>query len=75
MGFRCVLARPKHDIVSDGVSMRADVAGGLFGGLIWLVLHRSRHVTFRASDGRVTVTSPFSCFNANRHGRNPAGAG
>ena len=31
------------------------IAGGLFGGLIWLVLHRSRHISFRASGGNVTV--------------------
>ena len=33
------------------------IAGGLFGGLIWLVLHRSRHISFRAAGGRVVVLS------------------
>ncbi len=32
------------------------IAGGLLGGLIWLVLHRSRHVSFRAANGHVTVS-------------------
>jgi uncharacterized membrane protein YbhN (UPF0104 family) len=32
------------------------ISGGLLGGLIWLVLHRSRHVSFRAAHGHVTVT-------------------
>ena len=32
------------------------IAGGLLGGLIWLVLHRSRHISFRAADGHVTVS-------------------
>jgi len=32
------------------------IAGGLLGGLIWLVLHRSRHISFRAVDGHVTVS-------------------
>jgi uncharacterized membrane protein YbhN (UPF0104 family) len=31
------------------------ITGGLLGGLVWLVLHRSRHITFRASGGRVIV--------------------
>ncbi|MEP6999351.1 MAG: lysylphosphatidylglycerol synthase transmembrane domain-containing protein [bacterium] len=31
------------------------IAGGLFGGLIWLVLHRSRHISFRAVNGHVVV--------------------
>jgi uncharacterized membrane protein YbhN (UPF0104 family) len=32
------------------------IAGGLLGGLIWLVLHRSRHISFRAANGHVTVS-------------------
>jgi len=32
------------------------IAGGLLGGLIWLVLHRSRHVSCRATNGHVTVS-------------------
>jgi uncharacterized membrane protein YbhN (UPF0104 family) len=31
------------------------IAGGLLGGLVWLVLHRSRNITFRTHHGRVTV--------------------
>ena len=32
------------------------IVGGLLGGLVWLVLHRSRHISFRASHGHVTVS-------------------
>lgn len=32
------------------------IVGGLLGGLVWLVLHRSRHITFRSDGGRLTVT-------------------
>jgi glycosyltransferase 2 family protein len=32
------------------------IAGGLLGGLVWLVLHRSRNISFRASHGQVTVS-------------------
>jgi uncharacterized membrane protein YbhN (UPF0104 family) len=32
------------------------IAGGLLGGLIWLVLHRSRHISFRAANGHVRVS-------------------
>ena len=31
------------------------IAGGLLGGVVWLVLHRSRHISFSATNGRVTV--------------------
>lgn len=31
------------------------ISGGLLGGLVWLALHRSRHITFKASGGRVVV--------------------
>jgi uncharacterized membrane protein YbhN (UPF0104 family) len=36
------------------------ITGGLLGGLVWLVLHRSRHVSFQARNGRVIVTQPAS---------------
>lgn len=32
------------------------IGGGLFGGLIWLVLHRSRHISFGRVGGALTVT-------------------
>ena len=31
------------------------ITGGLLGGLVWLLLHRSRHITFRSAGGRVIV--------------------
>ncbi len=31
------------------------IAGGLLGGLVWLVLHRSRHMTVGGMNGRVTA--------------------
>lgn len=32
------------------------IAGGLLGGLIWLVLHRTRRITFSAAGGHLTVS-------------------
>lgn len=32
------------------------IVGGLFGGLVWLVLHRSRQINFAVSHGQLTVT-------------------
>lgn len=34
------------------------IAGGLLGGLVWLVLHRSRHLAVRSVNGHLTVTQP-----------------
>ena len=36
------------------------IAGGALGGVVWLVLHRSRNITFTASHGRVTVAESRS---------------
>ena len=32
------------------------IAGGLAGGLVWLVLHRTRRITWRTSGGHLTVS-------------------
>ena len=32
------------------------IAGGLMGGLIWLVLHRTRRISWRAAGGHLTVS-------------------
>ena len=32
------------------------IAGGLIGGLIWLVLHRTRRITWRTAGGHLTVS-------------------
>jgi hypothetical protein len=32
------------------------ITGGLAGGVIWLVLHRARRITFRATGGHLTVS-------------------
>ena len=32
------------------------IVGGLFGGLVWLVLHRSRRISFGVSHGELKVT-------------------
>ena len=32
------------------------IAGGLLGGLIWLVLHRTRRITWRTAGGHLTVS-------------------
>ena len=32
------------------------ITGGLAGGVIWLVLHRTRRITFRATGGHLTVS-------------------
>jgi uncharacterized membrane protein YbhN (UPF0104 family) len=45
-----------RSVVCSLLWQTVNISGGLLGGLVWLVLHRSRHISFRAVNGRVVVS-------------------
>jgi glycosyltransferase 2 family protein len=49
-----------RSVVCSLLWQTVNISGGLLGGLVWLVLHRSRHISFRSVNGHVVVSQTGS---------------